>query len=201
MRSRESEFAAALDALKNETKARRDSADTLQHELSRLGARRESLEEILSHHAYTTETVKGLFGALQRRPQEGLKPMGVLADFIDVDREFERAAEDFLREELEFVLVRDWHEARKGVDFLLADLQGHATFLIHPDQPIPCEDPVLGPETGVTGRLADHVRLTNGLSASASTLLPKLRSCYLVEREDDAKRLAVRYPDLHFLLP
>ena len=85
MRTRESELAAALDDLKNESKARRESADTLQHELSRLGARRESLEEILSHHAYTTETVKGLFGALQRRPQEGLKPMGVLADFIDVD--------------------------------------------------------------------------------------------------------------------
>jgi chromosome segregation protein len=201
MRTRESELAAALDDLKNESKARRESADALQHELSRLGARRESLQEILSHHAYTTETVKGLFGALQRRPQEGLKPMGVLADFIDVDREFERAAEDFLRDELEFVLVHDWHEARKGVDFLLSDLQGHATFLIHPDQPVPGEDPVLGPETGVTGRLADHVRLTNGLSASASTLLPKLRSCYLVEREDDANRLAVRYPDLYFLLP
>ena len=41
----------------------------------------------------------------------------------DVDREYERAAEDFLREELEFVLVHDWHEARQGVDFLLADLQ------------------------------------------------------------------------------
>lgn len=201
MRSKGSELSTALDELKQESKSRREAADQLQHEVSRLGARRESLEEILSHHAYTTETIKGLFGALESRPQEDLKPLGVLADFIEVDRDYERAVEEFLRDELEFVLVHTWDQARRGVDFLLSDLQGHATFLIHPDEPIRGEDPVLGPETGVHGRLADHVRLTNGLSASASTLLPKLRSCYLVESEDAAKQLSVRYPDLYFLLP
>ena len=201
MRGNARELSAALEDLKQESKARRASADILQHEVSRLGARRESLDEILSHHAYTTETIKSLFGALETHPQDGLEPLGVLADFIDVDRDYERAVEEFLRDELEFVLVHTWDQARRGVDFLLSDLQGHATFLIHPDEPIPGEDPVLGPETGVRGRLADHVRLTNGLSASASTLLPKLRSCYLVESEEDAKSLAVRYPDLYFLLP
>ena len=53
----------------------------------------------------------------------------------------------------------------------------------------------------MTGRFADQIRLTNGLSGSASTLLPKLRHCYLVEEQASAQRLAVQYPDLFFLLP
>ena len=186
---------------KEQARQRREEADRLRHELSRLRARHESLEEILSHHAYTTETVKNLFAALQSRPRGDFRPSGILADFVEVDAEFEKAAEEFLREELEYVVVKDWGEAQSGIALLRAELQGCATFLIHPETPAPLEEPALGPETGVRGRLADAVRLTNGLSGSASTLLPKLRSCYLVETEDDARRLAVQYPDLFFLLP
>jgi chromosome segregation protein len=51
------------------------------------------------------------------------------------------------------------------------------------------------------GRLSEKVQLTNGLSAAASTLLPRLRSCYLVDGEDTARRLAVQHPSLNFLLP
>ncbi len=191
----------AVARLEAELRERRSASEQLQNELSKFRARRDSLEEILSHHAYTTESVKNLFGAIERNPVAEFKPMGVLADFVEVDREHERAAEEFLREELEFILVKDWSEAGRGVELLRNDLDGHATFLVHPEKPIAGEEPALGPETGVTGRLADYVRLTNGLSASASTLLPKLRSCYLVEDESAARRLSVRYPDLYFLLP
>ena len=38
----------------------------------------------------------------------------------------------------------------------------------------------------VSGRLADSIRLTNGLSGAASSLLPRLRGCYLVEDEEAA---------------
>lgn len=195
------DFDARILALKQESREKRQQADRLQGDLSRLRARRESLEQILSHHAYTTETVKNLFAAVERNKAKGLKPLGVLADIVEVDADYERAAEEFLREELEFVVMKNWDEARQGVELLHHDLQGHATFLVHPDEPTPSEPPALGPETGVTGRLADHVHLQNGLAESASTLLPKLRGCYLVEDEANAERLAVRYPDLYFLLP
>ncbi len=191
----------AISALKTRNEERRDEAERLRDELSRLRARRESLEEILSHHAYTTETVKNLFGMIKDRPAAGFRPIGILADFVEVDREFEKATEDFLREELEFVVVNDWREARAGLGLLRSDLHGYATFLVHPESPVQPEPAALGPETGVTGRLADHIRLTNGLSGSASTLLPKLRSCYLVEDAEAAKRLGVQYPDLFFLAP
>jgi len=190
-----------ISGRKQEAERRRVEAEKLRHDLSRLRARRESLDEILSHHAYTTETVKNLFASIQSRPVSGFEPVGILADFVEVDSAFERMSEDFLREELEFVVVKNWREAQQGLQLLYGEIQGCATFLVHPESPVPPEPAVLGPETGVVGRLSDHIRLTNGLSGSASTLLPRLRSCYLVEEETAAKRLGVQYPDLYFLLP
>src|SRR5580704_15069701 len=73
---------------------------------ARLGARqmerKDSLEEILSHRAYTTESVKRLFTAIEHGQIEGFKPSGVLADFVEVtDPAWEKACETFLHEELE----------------------------------------------------------------------------------------------------
>ncbi len=190
-----------LADLKKQAQEHRSEADRLQQELSKLSARRDSLEEILSHHAYTTETVKNLFSVIQRDPVAGFEPIGILADYVEVDPRYEKATEQFLHEELEYVVVKSWQEAQQGIQLLRRELQGYATFLVHPESPVTAETPALGPETGVAGRLADYIQLTNGLSGSASTLLPRLRSCYLVQDEDAARRLAVQYPDLHFLVP
>jgi chromosome segregation protein len=198
---RRDKLEAAITELKQQAQARRADAERLQKEVSKLGARRDSLEEILSHHAYTTETVKNLFTTITSSPVAGFEPVGILADFVEVDSKFERATEEFLHEELEYVVVRSWQEARQGIHLLRSEMQGFATFLVHPEAPVAEETPALGPETGVAGRLADKIRLTNGLSASASTVLPRLRSCYLVEDEETARRLALQYPDFHFLLP
>ncbi len=195
------EIQAAIATLKQQHKQHLADSNLLRGDVSRLTARRESLSEILSHRAYTTESVKGIFEAVERQPVDGFKPIGILADYIEVDADYERAAKGFLREELEYVVVSDWSEAAAGVQLMRSDLEGHATFLVHPESPIPAETPALGPETGVLGRLSDHVRLTNGLAASASTLLPKLRCCYLVEDAQVARGLAVRYPDRYFLMP
>src|SRR5206468_6379887 len=94
----------------------RQALDQLRTESSRLKARKDSLEEILSHRAYTAESVKRLFTAIQRGEAEGFRPAGVLADFIEVDSAYEKATEDFLHEELEYVVVNDWHEADRGID-------------------------------------------------------------------------------------
>jgi chromosome segregation protein len=198
---RRDELQTAIGELKQRVQGSRAETERLQKEVSKLTARRDSLEEILSHHAYTTETVKSLFTSIERTPVEGFQPVGILADFVEVDPQYERATEEFLHEELEYVVVRSWHEARQGIHLLRSETQGFATFLVHPETPVQEETPALGPETGVVGRLAEKIQLTNGLSASASTVLPRLRSCYLVEDEETARRLAQQYPDFHFLLP
>ncbi len=184
--------------------ARKD-LDELRAELTRFKARKDSLEEILSHRAYTTESVKRFFTALEQGQAANLKPIGVLADFVEADSAFEKAAEEFLNEELEYVIVKDWSQAESGIDFMRTDLDGRATFLVHPEpganvshQPAP--EPSIGPDTGIVGRLTDMIRLTNGLTQTPAALLPRLSRCFVADDRHSAQRLATQYPDYYFLL-
>ncbi len=188
-----------------EASLRRD-LDALREETSNLKARRASLEEILSHRAYTTESVKRLFGAIEQGRAEGLRAVGVLADFVEVDASWEKAAEEFLHDELEYVVVGDWSQAERGIDVVRTEIEGRVTFLIHPEKGEALDgaampEPSLGPETGIVSRLGDRLRMTNGLTAAPAGLLPRLARCYLVDGRESAQRLALQYPDHHFLMP
>jgi chromosome segregation protein len=195
-----------LEADLNDRKAKagetRHSLEHLRTEASRLKARKDSLEEILSHRAYTTESVKRLFTAVERGEADGFRPAGVLADFVEVDPVHEKATEDFLHEELEYVVVQNWNEAERGIDIMRTDLDGRATFLVHPEpgeQVAARNEPVN--EEGVLGRLSDHLRFTNGFASAPAHLLQRLASCYIAQDRAAAQRLAIQYPDAFFLLP
>ena len=181
----------------------RGRIDQLRTECSKLKARKESLEEVLAHRSYTTESVKRLFAALEKGKAQDLRPQGVLADFVEVDPQFEKPAEEFLHDELEYVVVENWAQADRGLDFLRAELDGRATFLVHPEKNgnghghLP--EPAIGPETGILSRLSDSLRLTNGLTDRAATLLPRVSLCFVAEDRASAQRLATSYPHLYFL--
>jgi chromosome segregation protein len=183
----------------------RHEIDALKTDVSALRARKESLEQVLAHRSYTTESVKRLFASLEKGKAEGLAPLGVLADFVEVDPQYEKPAEEFLHEELEYVVVENWQQAERGLDFLRAELDGRATFLVHPEPNgngtghLP--EPAIGPETGIAARLSDSLRLTNGFRDRATDLLPRVSLCFLAEDRMAAQRLSVSYPHLYFLLP
>ena len=42
-------------------------------------------------------------------------------------------ADDFLREELNYIVVKSWEEAEEGIRLLRSGMDGRATFLVHPD--------------------------------------------------------------------
>ncbi len=195
-----------LSIRKTKAAESRKKLDELRNSTSRLKARKDSLGEIISHRAYTTESVKRLFTAVERGQAQDLKPSGVLADFVEVDAAYEKATEEFLHEELEYVVVKDWSQADRGIDLMRGDMDGRATFLVHPSggdeiPKAPQPDPVLGPETGIIGRLSSVLRLTNGLTNAPAELLPRLARCFLAENRASAQRLALQYPDIYFLLP
>ena len=183
----------------------RREIDGLKSEVSQIAARKESLEQVLVHRTYTTDSVKRLFGALESGKASDFKPLGVLADYVEVDAQYEKPTEEFLREELEYVVVESWQQAERGMDFIRAELDGRATFLVHPEpngHPKPSlPEPPIGPETGIAARLSESLRLTNGFKDRAIDLLPRLSLCFLAEDRASAQRLAVSYPHLYFLLP
>jgi chromosome segregation protein len=185
--------------------ALRQAIDALKTEVSGIRARKESLEQVLAHRTYTTESVKRFFAALEKGNPSDLKPMGVLADYVEVDPQLEKPAEEFLHDELEYVVVESWQQAERGLDFIRAELDGRATFLVHPEpnghpqRYLP--EPPIGPETGISARLSESLRLTNGFKDRAVDLLPRVSLCFLAEDRAAAERLAVSYPHLFFLLP
>ena len=183
----------------------RGQIDSLKTDVSQIRARKDSLEQVLAHRSYTTESVKRLFASLEKGKAEGFKALGVLADYVEVDPQYEKPTEEFLHEELEYVVVQSWDQADRGLDFIRAELDGRATFLVHPEPNghtngrLP--EPAIGPETGIAARLSDSLKLTNGFKDRAADLLPRLSLCFVAEDRAAAQRLSVSYPHLYFLLP
>jgi chromosome segregation protein len=180
----------------------RRSLEQHRANLARSKARRDSLSEIISHRSYTTESVKRLFTAIERGQTEDFRPAGVLADFVEVvDSRYEKAAEEFLHEELEYVVVKDWAQAERGIELMRSDVDGRATFLVETGEDAETKPRTeLSPPPGAAAALGDVLRFTNGLSGAAR-LLPRLANCFVIEDRAAAQTLAEQHPEFYFLLP
>jgi len=199
----ESEIAArhaTLQTRRAEEAALRARLNQLRGEEAKVSGRRDSLLSLIRNHSYSTDTVRRLLkpGALA----QGMEPVGTLADFIEVSGEYEGVVDEFLREELNFVVVKSWVAAEQGVQLLKSGVDGRATFLIHDEDQAALfeesDDSISGP--GLTP-LKDLIRVLNGFGRSVETVLPKLKFGYLVEESAEAQRLAGRYPYAFFLTP
>jgi chromosome segregation protein len=198
----ESEIAALREGLQSrrtEENAERTRANQLRGEQAAAAGRRDSLEALIRNYGYSTDTVRRLLkpGALG----PGRTPVGTLADFIEVSGAHEGVVDEFLREELNYVVVESWGAAEEGVR-LLKTSDGRATFLVHSGEQGELFDAGLGAvsEPGVTP-LKDAIKVLNGFGRSLETLLPKLRHGYLVESPEAAQRLAAQYAYGFFLTP
>ena len=118
-----------------ETQSRR-AGDQLRAEHATLTGRRSSLEALIREHSYSTDTVRNLFRANARRDVSksgGLAPAGTLADFLEVEGKYENVVDEFLRDELNYIVVKSWDAADEGMRLLQSDVTGRATFLVHPN--------------------------------------------------------------------
>ncbi len=177
--------------------------DQLRAEFATAQGKRGSLEAVIAEHGYSTESVRRLFqsGVMQ----SGLAPVGVLADFLEVEPRYERVVEDFLRDELNYIVVKSWDAADEGLRLLRSDVHGRATFLVHPedsqakfsfvvDEAAHCAPPAVS-----IVPLKSTIRVLNGFGKSLEVILPKLRDGYIVPGADAARGLALENPDAFFL--
>jgi chromosome segregation protein len=188
-----------LQTKRTDENARRTHANQLRGEQATVEGRRDSLNALIRNHGYATDTVRRLLkpGALG----PSVAPVGTLADFIEVSGEHEGVVDEFLREELNYVVVESWGVAEEGVR-LLKTSDGRATFLINSDaqgELFKTGDAAVN-EPGVTP-LRDAIKVLNGLGRSLEGILPKLRHGYLAENAVDAQRLALQYAHAYFLTP
>ena len=186
----------------------RRKLEQLKTELSRQKARRDSLEEVISHRSYTTDSVKRLFKDIKAGKALGFKPVGVLADFVEMSDPtgtgtHEKAIEEFLHEELEYVVVQSWNDAEQGVELMRTGVDGRATFLVEPDSSFAASQVGTSrpDHPGVVGSLADVLRFTSGLTQAPFHILPRLANCFLVSDRETGTMLAPANPSAYFLSP
>jgi chromosome segregation protein len=188
-----------LQAKRSDESARRAQANQLRGEQAAVLGRRDSLQALIRNHGYATDSVRRLLkpGALG----PSVAPVGTLADILEVSGEHEGVVDEFLREELNYVVVESWGAAEEGVRVLKTS-DGRATFLIHSDAQGKLFETTTDPtgEPGVTP-LRDAVKVLNGFGRSLEAVLPKLRHGYLTEDSANAQRLASRYAHAYFLTP
>jgi chromosome segregation protein len=179
--------------------------DGLRAEFASLQGKRSSLEAVIAEHGYSTDSVRRLFqsGAMQ----SGLKPVGVLADFLEVEDRFEHVVDDFLRDELNFIVVKSWDAADHGLNLLRTDVNGRATFLVHP-QDSQAKFSFSVDETAAQSAVQRHegivplkhaIRVLDGFGKSLEVILPKLRDGYIVPDANVGRELALSNPDAFFL--
>jgi chromosome segregation protein len=166
-------------------------------------ARKQALEESLARHAYSTESVRRLLSGNGSGNGNSFHPLGVLADFVEVAAGYEEVVEDFLKNELDCVVVERHEEARSGISLLKSEGTGRSTFFVtsypsnghtdgHSDAEIRATDGVVAP-------VRELVRFESRLGLNGDIALPALASAYVVTDAATAERMASAYPECHFL--
>ncbi len=192
-----------IESKRSEETRAKANLDSLRSEFATAMGKKGSLEAVIAEHGYSTESVRRLFqsGVMQ----SGLAPVGVLADFLEVDPSYERVVEDFLRDELNYIVVKSWDAADEGLRLLRSDVDGRATFLVHPEDAqakfsfILDEAAHSAPPAASIVSLKNTIRVLDGFGKSLEVILPKLRDGYIVPGSDTARGLALENPDAFFL--
>jgi len=197
-----SEERLLLDSKRHAEAEGKARLDGLRAEYATAIGKKGSLEAVIAEHGYSTESVRRLFqsGAMQG----GLAPAGVLADFLEVEPRYEAVVEDFLRDELNYIVVKSWDAADEGLRLLRSDVDGRATFLVHPEDSqakfsFVVDDSARQNPPGSIVPLKNAIRVLDGFGRSLEVILPKLRDGYLVPDPGFAKSLALENPDAFFL--
>jgi chromosome segregation protein len=201
--------AAELQARMIELRKNREEtgklAESLRDSLAGVRARHSTLTQILNDHSYTGEAVQKLFAANERHGGGDFRAVGVLADYAEVQEQHEAAFEQYMRDELEYVVVETYDHARAGVSLLRNEVGGRATFFVDSLRNLKLDEyePIVHfrPEDGVISRLDKLVEFRDPLGPAAKQFLPRLRSGYLTDSAVAAEKLAREYPQYAFVTP
>jgi chromosome segregation protein len=198
------EIRGLIEGKRKEEEEGKRNLDTLRAEYATALGKKSSLESVINEHGYSTESVKRLFQS--NAMGHGFTPAGVLADFLEVETRYEGVVEEFLRDELNYVVVKSWDSANEGMRLLQSDVDGRATFLVHPEDAQAKFSFVASNAPAPTSErheelvsLKNCIRVLDGFGRSLEVVLPKLRDGYITADASIARNLALENPDAYFL--
>jgi chromosome segregation protein len=155
--------------------------ESIRHRLQTIG-------DLAVQRAYSTESVQQFFNAVR-----GLDwtPLGILADFVEVEPDYEALVEDFLRWKLQYVVVEDRAAAERAIDVVKTVSKGRLDCLVLNGQTAPTPPLVIEGARPV----ADVVRFDDRVRHFSDYV----RDAYVVDTVDRAWELAAQYPYLEFV--
>jgi chromosome segregation protein len=179
--------------------------DEGKEQCSAKGHRLRSLEELAAHHAYSTEAVRLLLSVAKESAGSGFQTPGILADLIEVEAPHEATVEEFLKQELEFLLVESAASALEGISLLRKTGSGRSTFLLCANGRNPNShemDAIVADVTAYDSSLIplrDIIKIPPSFETAAWEALPQLFRAFIVPEHRRAWELAQQYPQLIFL--
>ncbi len=200
------ELQARINGLREQRDAMSNAAGALRDSLAGVRARHSTLTQILNDRSYTADAVQKLFAANERGGGQDFRAVGVLADYAEVEEQHEAAIEQYLRDELEYVVVETYDHARAGISMLRDEVGGRATFFVDSLRNLRLSseyEPIVNfrVEDGVISRLDRRVEFRDPLGAAAKQFLPRLRSAYLTNSTTSAEKLARENSQYAFVAP
>jgi chromosome segregation protein len=196
-----------IAGLKEERDATAKQAEALRDSLSGARAKHATLTQVLNDRSYTADAVQKLFAANERGGGHDFHAVGVLADYAEVEQQHEAAIEQYLRDELEYVVVQTYDHARAGVSLLRDEVGGRATFFVDSLRSLNLRldeyEPIVNfrAEDGVVSRLDKLVEFRDPLGPAAKQFLPRLKAAYLTDGPVAAEKLARDNPQFAFVTP
>jgi chromosome segregation protein len=203
--AKSAELQASIGTLRQERARMSVEADALRDSVVAVRARHATLTQVLNDRSYTADAVQKLFAANERGAGQDFHAVGVLADYAEVEEQHEAAVEQYLRDELEYVVVETFDHARAGVSLLRDEVGGRATFFVDSLRNLKLSEyePIahFRAEDGVISRLDKLVGFRDPLGAAAKQFLPRLKSAYLTDNAAAAEKLARDNPQYAFVTP
>ena len=195
----DSQAAQTRDALARVADARR----TLEHELASRRAEHEgrvrdirareqeaaaaearlaSLQELASNHADFGDAAR----AVLAQADASISPRGAVADYLDVDRRYERAVEACLGDLLQYILVDGHEQAAAGLSLVRAGAAGRCGFVVAGGVVADAAAPVWSHVPGVIA-VSDAVRISGPYAAALRVVLTE---SYIAETFEQAVAFA-----------
>lgn len=197
----------ALQVLAEEEARSHQQLTVNKEQFSSLTNRLKSLQELATHHAYSTESVRLLLAVAMESPDSGFQTPGILADLIEVDPAYEAAIEEFLKQELEFLLVPSASEAAEGISLLRKTGAGRSTFLLCSNGQTSTDEELgtliaeLRASEPSLVSLNGIIRFPESYNKVVREALPYLSLAFITESYKRASELAHQHPQLIFLTP
>jgi chromosome segregation protein len=166
------EVIAAAMAARDVLRRSDERLNNARAELARVQNRLDTLRELEEKRAVYSPEIQKLFEA---KESIGIRPFGVLADFLNVEPRAERAVESLFGEFLQAILVENADEARRVADWLRTQGGGRITSLITDAEPAYAADAVSNSD-----RIADLLGVNESFANALRAVFPREMSARLV---------------------